>query len=1049
MLRSGRAMRIERRIRVCRTGVKDVTEREAMRLILEDGNKTCLYADEYSRWTRGLGMAGYMDLRSFCVQQGARDIREWLMARGLYRNVERDMRAGSGAIDPEGSAEAICAQILENEPLAGEPVLADAVLARILARAQAIFDEIAECGKSDLSAEEQDVMAIAMVQHIKRRNLQEDGKSDKRFWAYIYTQFGYRQDNDKANANRVCNVLRRAVRGAFLQHDRFFSSEEDAMQCEASLRLHALMPVQSMESLFEILLFFYVNDLEFNYVPEDPIFKALVHCIATRWDEDAPLQEELNLRSNAMASGLKALFRERPGFMRVYCERIVQRMDALVRGVDVLKPDSTLDGLLRQWYAKKEEALKRRKVSRERSTGLGVGGAISSAGAIRLRYVLEKRRVCISVPPIRLENRADADPWIEIYQGKNRIYRREMEVYGRLSWTTREMRIRLDETDLDYGAPLAIEATITCGSRTLLGRDGKLHRNCIVFNERGREVSPQSHAAGFYYLFANACAHIDAGKSDLEWIDGEGQLVWLYVDADHAVRVNGAELFLSGERQGEIRACPSVAKVNGLRGRREGETFNLYSQAFALDLRLPDDKRSLNYHAIIDGSVEPLSRYCPDGQRRFVLEMPKTPGKYHSIKIVEWATERLAFQFNYAILPSLRYALEGELLYDDCTPATVRVCFDGCDFCERVYPPEGTDWAALSTTHLSYDLEVRLPIVRGALQGQSIFALPSTIWRENIADSAFVQLQCPPDWSCELFLGASAVPRNAADGRYELGNCIKAHKNRQACEALTLVTRSDQGLQDRRELTRIAFEEYFTESPVSIEDGMLTWHPTGRYVGGDRDEFQLILDVPGEEFPFSYSLNVKGGVFDRLFVRDYPCGEFPFRIIKRSRNLLGAGADRVLFEGTLTTGAPEQRRVLGKCLKLTRARCWDQNENRMANLDMADTAGVLLRIQFQGYSIPSGESIEYPEYVGDLYFHIPAEKEWQMFNDREKPGFEWINPVRVWIISDQLLILRTAEGEAPYIDRQYNSIILRSLHLSGDQLKRRRIRPDYFAYRME
>ena len=104
-------MRIERRIRVCRTGVKDVTEREAMRLILEDGKKTCLYADEYSRWTRGLGMAGYMDLRSFCVQQGARDIREWLMARGLYRNVERDMRAGSGAIDPEGSAEAICARI--------------------------------------------------------------------------------------------------------------------------------------------------------------------------------------------------------------------------------------------------------------------------------------------------------------------------------------------------------------------------------------------------------------------------------------------------------------------------------------------------------------------------------------------------------------------------------------------------------------------------------------------------------------------------------------------------------------------------------------------------------------------------------------------------------------------------------------------------------------------------------------------------------------------------------------------------------------------------
>lgn len=398
----------------------------------------------------------------------------------------------------------------------------------------------------------------------------------------------------------------------------------------------------------------------------------------------------------------------------------------------------------------------------------------------------------------------------------------------------------------------------------------------------------------------------ESGAIDPERIDGKGQPVRLYVDGNRTVRVNGTEPFLSGGRQGEFRAKPSVPEVDGLRGRRQGETFKLYPEAFALELRLPDGRRSLNYHVIIDGSVEPLSWYCPDGQREFVLEMPKTPIEFHSIQIVEWATERLAFRFDYAILPGLRFDLERRLLYDDCTPTMVRLCYDGCDLSERVYPPEETDWAALSTAHLRYDLEIRLPIVRGTLQAQNIFALPSTIWWENIAESTFVRLQCPPDWSGRLFLGESAVPQNAADGSFGLGNFIKMHKNREACEALTLVMRNAQGHQATRELTRIAFEEHFTESPVFIEDGMLTWRPVGRYVGGDRDEFQLILDVPGEESPFSYSLNVKSSVFDRLFVRDYPCGEFPFRIIKKSRGLFGAGSDRVLFEGTLTTGAPEQ-----------------------------------------------------------------------------------------------------------------------------------------------
>ena len=325
-----------------------MTEQEALNYILRNGKKDCVYSDEYNRLPKDLGMARYMDLRIFCKQQGARDIREWLTAKGIYRDVESDMREGSGRIDPQARVEAICAQILEGFPLAGEPVLPDEVLAKLFARAQAIFDGIAEYGKAELSAGERDVMAIAIIQHIKRRNLLEDGKSDNQFWPYIYTQFGYKQDNDKADTQRIYNVLRAAVRGAFLQHDRYWSSEEKTQQYYTSLRLHALAPVQSMESLFEILLFFYINDLEFSYVPEDPIFKALVNCIASRWDRDTELQKELNVRSNAMASGLKALFSDRKAFMRVYCEHIVQRIDALVRGIDVLKPDSTLDGLLRQ-----------------------------------------------------------------------------------------------------------------------------------------------------------------------------------------------------------------------------------------------------------------------------------------------------------------------------------------------------------------------------------------------------------------------------------------------------------------------------------------------------------------------------------------------------------------------------------------------------------------------------------------------------------------------------------------------------------------------------
>lgn len=1025
-----------------------MTEQEVLDIILRKNERKCIYSDDYAKLSNELGKVRYMDLSAFCRQQNTKSIREWLTNKGLYCDIEKDMRGGSKelAFESRVEVEAICAQIFENYPLVGEPVLSEELLIKILARAQAIFDGIAE-GKTELTAGERDVIAIAVIQHIKRRDLQDNGKTDRQFWPYIYTQFGYRQ-GDKANTQRIYCTLRAVIRGAFIQHDRFFSSEEDTQQYYTSLMLHALRPVQSMESLFEILLFFYINDLEFNYVPEDPIFTSLINCIATRWDKDIEMQEGLNVRSNAMASGLKALFRERPRFMRTYCEHIVHQIDGIVRGVEVLKPESTLDGLLRRWYSEKETALKE-QISR-RSSGFGNVRAASSTDSIRLHYVLEDRKVCISVPPIRLETKADVFPQIELYQGENRIFRREMEVYGRLSWTTRAMLIRLNDTDLDYDKPLDIETSISYNGKRLLEKDRSLHRSYIVFGENGREVSAQSNASGVYYLFANNSADISMGAIVPEWIDSDGQLMRLYVDEGSAVCVDGAELFLSRERYDDIRCYPSVSRINGLRGRWKGETFNLYSKVFKLDLRLPDGKRSLNYHIIIDDEIEPLSRYCRDGQRTFVLNVPQTALKRHSIQIVELSPKRIACSFGYAILPNASCTPKSELIYDDGSPTTIHVHYDGCDITSREYPAEGTNWVVLSASHLEYDLEAQLPLVRGTLQTQNVFILPSAIWKENISDMAFVNVDCPTGWSHRLYLGTTEVPRNAVNGSYELGNYIKTYKNREKVDPLTLMMKNVQGMQDAKTLTKIVFEEHFTESPVSIENGAVVWNPEGKYAGGAGDEFRLSIEIP-EGDPFVYAVDMKNGVIDRQFGRDYPCGEFPFRVIKKRRALFGTAADRVLFEGMLATGAPEQRRVSGKCLYLTKARCWDIEHNRMVNLEMRDKVDCLCNLQFQGNSVPpaSGESFEYPEYVGELYFYNFAVQDWQYFNDQDNREFELINPVRVWIISEQMIILKTAEEEAPYIDRQYATIINRRLVLPKNVQQSRLILPDYFEYHME
>ena len=69
-----------------------MTEQEALNLVLHNGKRECVYSDEYDKLINELGMSKFMDLRVFYKGQGAKDLREWLMSKGLYRNVEKDMR---------------------------------------------------------------------------------------------------------------------------------------------------------------------------------------------------------------------------------------------------------------------------------------------------------------------------------------------------------------------------------------------------------------------------------------------------------------------------------------------------------------------------------------------------------------------------------------------------------------------------------------------------------------------------------------------------------------------------------------------------------------------------------------------------------------------------------------------------------------------------------------------------------------------------------------------------------------------------------------------
>lgn len=87
-----------------------------------------------------------------------------------------------------------------------------------------------------------------------------------------------------------------------------------------------------------------------------------------------------------------------------------------------------------------------------------------------------------------------------------------------------------------------------------------------------------------------------------------------------------------------------------------------------------------------------------------------------------------------------------------------------------------------------------------------------------------------------------------------------------------------------------------------------------------------------------------------------------------------------------------------------------------------------------------------PHYTATLYFEDGYGRRWPFNSSPIAKEFELVNPVHVWLVNDQLLLLlcHDEEGGGVYIDTRYGTIVNRTV--PREIGKRVLDTPDYFEY---
>ena len=967
---------------------------------------------------------------------------QWLREQGFdwreYGYVEKDMRSRSDiAIDTSG-AFALADSVIRKCALLGEYEPSEEEMGMLLQAAQTAFQK-ATWDNGKLTQEDQVVLTFTTVQLLKSWSPSlADESSDNTFWNYIYLQYGFRAEESEGAEERVYSRFRGAIKAALNTKGAKRFMTERGMKYYTSMLLHAIAPEQSVRNLYDVLFDFYINNLNYQYVPHDPIYGTFVKGMQARWDADKKKESDIHLRSDTVYSGLRTLFQERPGYMAHICDLIVQRMDRLVRDEPV-EAENRWVSILQEWFREKtqDEKFKVRKEREGRRTEF----IAATSDRIYVRYAIEDLCVGLQIPQIRLPEVRHEHPKLTVYQGERQICSKDMSVSGNeLGMTTRRVFLPLKDTDFDFASPPMLRAEISYGGELLYASESKLFRKYLLFDTNGSEHDIRKGTA---YLFADESAEIGfADDEDVYQENHPGQLLRLNLDSVGAVTLSGEEIFADEQQAGKVRLYPSIQPVRDVRALKDGFSARIFDDAFDVVLRIPDGESRLRYRVSLDGTLlENAKSRSDDRECVFSLGSGAEPFVPHAIRVLDLSTSYVVLEYSYVIFPHTAFRLDKALYTDADRGCTLTVSENGSEDEMVMIRPDGTDSAVSSRSFHDFALEADLPALHVTMGDKSLFDLPEKLWFETIKKSDHVRMSVPDGWTSTMMLGTRSIEPNA-DGLIELGNYLYSGRQFAPQETLGLLLRSGSRLESMF-LTDIVFEPVFSKPPLSVEQGDLIWAPGDGFFGRAGSRFRVA--VSGKR---DFSFDVTAGSCKVTHLDDACRGFFRYTVSILSEGLFSKGSAKEIYSGEFLHGDKDSLRFDEREAVLLSAVYWDMRSDSLKSTNLRTGAGILESLQYVGKSTPSGEAIPLPEYSAVLCY-ATSDGQRKPFNfDEDSVDYEWVNPVKIWVINEHRLILRKVSDDAVYLDSATNTIANKNpeRYMTRAAQRSRLQIPDYFDY---
>ena len=859
-----------------------------------------------------------------------------------------------------------------------------------------------------------------------------DGNEDPKFWEYICNQYALPYDDESFANSHAYKIFRMAINKSLKRHNRLQATS--GQKYYTTLLIHAFAPKARFYALFEQIFAFYAATLNYQYVKSDPAFRAFIRAMKLRFESGrAGLEDNVYIKSVQSSSAIRTLFVHCPEYMRTFVERVVCSVDCLV-ATGMIPEASHLDTLLLGWWESRGRA--ERAVAKKERSSAGTVRVITEFSNIRVAYRCESGRISLVIPPIRLGEKTDAQPWITIYRhpDDNAPYSEKLGYYGDyFCITSRTAAIALNAIMPENAQRIEPRVVISIGDQVIHDSRSRLYRDFIAFDDSGGERSKRPDREYInLFIAAQGALHGEETSPDYAATPCEGGLLYrVLIDEKTFIRVNAENLFPVERMVSDLTLNISVAPVMNCRYLTGQQECTIFTTPATLTITSENEYVEKQYGLVIDGTPCPLGQYGDRSDRSFRIALPHDKD-VHELRIMEHATQQRIYTLHYVVMEDFSLRFNGFYLFDNFSENGFLEISDyrGTSCYPYEILPEKD---VMLVPYGEDDLAVELPVLSCHLDGETLSVNDGKIfWYHDIAMSALLEVHVPRGYSGTVVIGQ----RTFSTTKVELGNEIRA--NRYAgVEGVGIILRKGNQPPIQIKLFDIAFEPQFKFAPLRAENQNLLWCVEDNYIGDKDSQFKLLIRHRGDEVG-SYRV----GKDDDIISLDAPLddGIYEYTVYEKAPGFFSQFEE--ILDSQFTMGDPAQFKFDDLAVIVTEAIL--DNER----IRLRPASGIITKLQYVGERGLNGEALHYPCYEGYLQFRHDGLLHTYAVKEYERGGIlrEQINPIRLWLINDYTISLRSPLDDGLYVNKKWESITDRVPVRQADQTIY--CNPDYYSFKI-